>query len=171
MHYLQLLVFWRRLGDIKAAREWLTRVRLLAYQSAALCETTQSEGVYGIGGAPSTEHDLNYMADIQNDSPPGVSWSSSSTVTSQRMPFKVDPRRERWEPEEWEVDVHGWIRRRKDEDVGMYSLANEWMGKWRIRRLGFEDRTPELLKSQESSRSRGSKPPFEKLGQDRTGRI
>ena len=166
MHYLQLLVFWRRLGDTKGAREWLTRVRLLAYQSTTPYETSPSEGVvHPIDTAP-TEHDLNYMAGIQDETSPDVGWSSPRTVTSQTKSLKVDPRRERWEPKEWEVDGYGWIRRRKAEDVGMYSLASEWMGKWKIRRLAFEDRTPELLKSQGSSRLGDLKPPLEKLGEN-----
>ena len=160
MDYLQLLVFWRRMGDLKAAREWLSRVRLLAYQSTTLCEGTQSEGVVP------TEHDLNYMAGMQGDSPYGLGGSSPRTGPFRRESLRVDPRRERWEPKEWEVDGYGWIRRRKDEDVGMYSLASEWMGGWKIKRVGFEDRTPELLKSQESSRSGDLKRPVEKLGKD-----
>jgi len=163
VHYLQFLVLWRRLGDTKAARDWLTRVRLLAYRSTAPCETTQSEGAVHRIENPSTEDDLDHMADIQHSSSSSTGWTSPQSVTPQAELLEIDPRRERWEPKEWEVDSYGWIRRRKDEDVGMYSVASEWMGGWKIRRLGFEDRTPELLKSQEPPRSTDPKPPFEKL--------
>ena len=165
-NYLQFLVFWRRLGDVNSAREWLSRVRWLAYQSTTVDETTGSEGVVqGIDTSP-TEHEPSYVAGVEHDNASSASWSSSLTSNSQPQLLKVDTRRERWEPMEWEVDSYGWIRRRRDEDVGMYSLASEWMGRWKIRRLGFEDRTPELLKCQELSKSGDVGRPFEKLGKD-----
>ena len=165
-NYLQFLVFWRRLGDVNSAREWLSRVRWLAYQSTTIDETTRSERVaQGIDTSP-TEHELSYVVDLEHDNASSTSWSSPLTFNSQPQLLKVDPRRERWEPKEWEVDSYGWIRRRRDEDVGMYSLASEWMGRWKIRRLKFEDRTPELLKCQELSKSGDVKGPFEKLGND-----
>jgi len=163
--YLQFLVFWRRLGDVNSAREWLSRVRWLAYQSTTVDETTRSEEVVE-GMETPTEHDLTYMADIQHDNTSSTGWLSPLTFTSQAQLLNVDPRRERWEPKEWEVDSYGWIRRRRDEDVGMYSLASEWMGRWKITRVGFEDRTPELLKFQDSSKSGDVKNPFKKLGKD-----
>jgi hypothetical protein len=156
-HYLQFLVFWRRLGDVNSATEWLGRVRWLAYQSATVDET---EGVVHGIDTP-TEHGITYTADASS-----TGWVSPLTFTSQAKPLKVDPRRERWEPKEWEVDSYGWIRRRRSEDVGMYSLASEWMGRWKIRRIGFEDRTPELLKLQESSKSGDVEHPSETLDKD-----
>lgn len=155
-NYLQFLVFWRRLGDVNSAREWLSRVRWLAYQSTTIDETTRSERVVQGIDTPPTEHELSYVADLEHDNASSTSWSSPLTFNSQPQLLKVDPRRERWEPKEWEVDSYGWIRRRRDEDVGMYSLASEWMGRWKIRRLKFEDRTPELLKCQELSKSKGT---------------
>lgn len=164
-HYLQFLVFWRRLGDVNSAKEWLSRVRWLTYQSTTINETDGSERVVQGIDTP-TEHDLTYVADLQRENASPTGWFSPLTFTSQAQSLKVDPRRERWEPKEWEVDSYGWIKRRRDEDVGMYSLASEWMGQWKIRRLEFEDRTPELLKSQQSSKSGDAKHPLEKLGED-----
>ena len=131
---------------------------MLAYQFTTVYETTQPEGVVHGMDNPPTAHGLKYMADIWHDNSFSTGWSSPLTATSQARLLRIDPRRERWEPKEWEVDSYGWIRRRKDEDVGMYSLASEWMGKWKIRRLEFEDRTPELLESQPSSKSKVGTP-------------
>lgn len=161
-HYLQFLVFWRKFGDVNSAREWLTRARWLAYQLTTVDEVTRSEGV----DTHPTGHDPDHVADPQHDGTSSTDWFSPLAVTSQAKLLKVEPRREQWEPKEWEVDSYGWIRRRRDEDVGMYSLASKWIGRWKIRRLGFEDKTPELLQSQESSRAGDVKPPFEKLDKD-----
>ena len=149
------------MGDVDSAREWLSRVRWIAYQSTTVDETTGFERVVQDIDTSPTEQELNYVADLQHNNASSTSWLSLLTSNSQAQLLKVDPRRERWEPKEWEVDSYGWIRRRRDEDVGMYSLASEWMGRWKIRRLGFEDRTPELLKCQESSKSGDVKRLFE----------
>jgi hypothetical protein len=168
LHYLQFLVFWRRLGDIHSAREWLTRVRLLAYEHSTVNNNAQPDGVAVQGmDTPPSEHEPSHMAGLQHydgRSTPGRSSPHPATLHARSR--KIDPRRERWEPKEWEVDSYGWIRRRKDADVGMYSLASEWMGGWKIKRVEFEDRTPELLKAQELSRSTNLKLPLEKLDKD-----
>jgi hypothetical protein len=136
------------------------------YLSTTAYETPYARGVLHRMDTPPASHDLNFLPDLRHKNTPRTGGSSSHPVASQRPSFKIDPRRERWEPKEWEIDSYGWIKRRKDEDVGMYSLANEWMGRWKIRRLGFEDHTPDVLKSQGPPGSGDLKPPHEELDKD-----